>query len=108
MLGDIGGAIGSAVGGIANAAKSAFPKVSSTGGSGGTFLDNIYVWSLNVIFFRQVDDDNSHHGRPLCKNIVVSSYPGYLLIQDADIAINATAEELQRIRAYLEGGFYYE
>lgn len=108
MLGDIGGAIGSAVGGIANAAKSAFPKVSSTGGSGGTFLDNIYVWSLNVIFFRQVDDDNSHHGRPLCKNIVVSSYPGYLLIQDADIAINATAEELQKIRAYLEGGFYYE
>ena len=108
MLGDIGGAIGAAVGGIANAAKSAFPKVSNAGGGGGTFLDNIYAWHLYHIFFRPVDDDNSHHGRPLCKNVVVSSYPGYLLIQDADIAINATAEELQKIRAYLEGGFYYE
>ena len=108
MMGDIGGAIGSAVGGIANAAKAAAPKVSSTGGGGGTFLDNIYVWHLYHIFFIPVEDDNSHHGRPLCKNIKISNYPGYLLIQDADIAINATADELQKIRGYLEGGFYYE
>ena len=108
MMGDIAGAIGAAVGGIANAAKAAAPKLSSAGGGGGTFLDNINVWTLNHMFFIQVDDDSSHHGRPLCRNIQISSYPGYLLIQDADIAINATAEELQKIRAYLEGGFYYE
>ena len=108
MMGDIAGAIGAAVGGIANAAKAAAPKLSSAGGGGGTFLDNINVWSLNYMHFRPVDDDNSHHGRPLCQNITVSSYPGYLLIQDADIAIAATADELSKIRAYLESGFYYE
>lgn len=108
MMGDIAGAIGAAVGGIANAAKAAAPKVSSTGGGGGTFLDNINVWSLNYMHFRPVADDNSHHGRPLCQNITVSNYPGYLLIQDADIAIACTADELSKIRAYLESGFYYE
>lgn len=108
MMGDIAGAIGAAVGGIANAAKAAAPKLSSAGGGGGTFLDNINVWSLNYMHFRPVADDNSHHGRPLCQNITVSGYPGYLLIQDADIAIAATADELSKIRAYLEGGFYYE
>ena len=108
MMGDIAGAIGAAVGGIANAAKSAAPKLSSSGGGGGTFLDNINVWSLNYMHFRPVADDNSHHGRPLCQNITVSNYPGYLLIQDADISITATADELSKIRAYLESGFYYE
>ena len=108
MMGDIAGAIGAAVGGIANAAKAAAPKLSSAGGGGGTFLDNINVWSLNYMHFRPVDDDNTHHGRPLCQNITVSSYPGYLLIQDADIAIACTADELSKIRAYLESGFYYE
>ena len=108
MLGDIAGAIGSAVGGIANTAKAAAPKLSSAGGGGGTFLDNINVWSLNHIFFRPVADDNSHHGRPLCQNIQISNYPGYLLIQDADVSIACTAEELSKIRSYLEAGFYYE
>ena len=107
MMGDIAGAIGSAVGGIANAAKAAAPKSSHTGG-GGSFIDQVDLWFLNYAFFRPVEDDNTHHGRPLCKNITVSSYPGYLLIQDADIAIAATADELSKIRAYLESGFYYE
>lgn len=107
MMGDIAGAIGSAVGGIANAAKANAPKSSSTGTSG-QWIDAIDPWTVNYEFFRPVDDDNSHHGRPLCQNIQISNYPGYLLIQDADIAINATADELQKIRGYLEGGFYYE
>ena len=107
MMGDIAGAIGSAVGGIANAAKAAAPKSTSVGG-GGSFIDQVDLWFLNYIFFRPVDDDINHHGRPLCKDITVSSYPGYLLIQDVDIAIAATADELSKIRAYLESGFYYE
>lgn len=107
MMGDIAGAIGSAVGGIANAAKANAPK-SSSSGSNGQWIDAIDPWTVNYEFFRPVDDDNAHHGRPLCQNIKISNYPGYLLIQDADIAINATADELQKIRGYLEGGFYYE
>ena len=107
MMGDIAGAIGSAVGGIANAAKANAPKSSSVGGNG-QWIDAIDPWTVNYEFFRPVADDNSHHGRPLCQNIQVSNYPGYLLIQDADIAIAATADELSKIRAYLESGFYYE
>ena len=107
LMGDIAGAIGAAVGGIANAVKASAPIVSTISG-GGSFMENFYDWQIITQQFTAVDDDNSHHGRPLCKNITVSSYPGYLLIQDADIAIAATADELSKIRAYLESGFYYE
>ncbi len=107
MMGDVAGAIGSAVGGIVNAAKANAPKSTSTGGNG-QWVDVIDPYTINYEFFRPVPDDNSHHGRPLCQNITLSSYPGYLLIQDADISIAATADELSKIRAYLESGFYYE
>lgn len=107
LLGNVAGAIGSVVGGIANAAKASAPKMSTMGG-GGSFMENYFTWYVVFKFMRPVADDNAHHGRPLCRSIQISNYPGYLLIQDADIAISATAEELQKIRAYLEGGFYYE
>ena len=107
LMGDIAGAIGAAVGGIANAVKASAPIVSTISG-GGSFMENFYDWQIITQQFTAVADDNSHHGRPLCQNITVSSYPGYLLIQDADIAIAATEDELSKIRAYLESGFYYE
>ena len=107
MSGNIGGAISGAASGIGSAIESLYPKVQSVG-SGGSYADIPRAIHLIAQFFSIVDDDITHHGRPLCQNITPSNYPGYLLIQDGDIAISGTQEEAQEIKKYLESGFYYE
>lgn len=59
-------------------------------------------------FFKIVDDDISHRGRPLCEDKQLSTIPGYIMVADADISIPGTAEENTRIKGYLESGFFYE
>ena len=60
------------------------------------------------IHYDIADDDNTHNGRPLCKVRTPASLGGYMMIQDADISAPATKQELEEIRGYMEGGFYYE
>lgn len=55
-----------------------------------------------------VEDDNANRGRPLCRSKRVSSVPGYLLIEDPDISLPATAQENQAIKSYMRSGFFYE
>ena len=38
----------------------------------------------------------------------IKNLGGYMIIQDGDVALNATSAEDAKVRAYLEGGFYYE
>lgn len=102
----VGGVIG-AVSGIGNAVESLMPRA-NTIGTTGTFAANHGDFRLDFQFFRPVNDDNTHNGRPLCQVKTISSLSGYMLIQDGDVAINGTATEDGKVRAYLEGGFYYE
>ena len=106
MVGSVGGAIGS-LSGIGNAIESLMPRA-NTIGTTGTFAANHGDFRLDFQFFRPVDDDNTHNGRPLCDVRTLSTLSGYQLIQDGDVAISGTATEDAKIRAYLEGGYYYE
>lgn len=107
LSGIIGGIAGAGVA-VGSATQALAPKLSSTGGGGG-FIDVNQPWYINYQFLRPVDDDITHNGRPLCQIRKPNVLNGYMLIQDGDIdATGATADELQSIRAYLEGGFYYE
>lgn len=64
---------------------------------------------LNCIFYDVTEDDNEHHGRPLCQNKTVSALGGYMEVLDGDIALSgATEMESQTVTNYLEGGFFYE
>lgn len=63
---------------------------------------------LFAIHYNVADDDNAQNGRPLCKVRTPASLGGYMMIQDADISAPATKQELEEIRGYMEGGFYYE
>lgn len=63
---------------------------------------------LISIFHDVADDDNTHNGRPLCKVRTPASLGGYMMIQDADVSIAGTAEEIQAIKETMESGFYYE
>lgn len=102
----LGGTVGLA-NGIMNGIVAQQPHVSSMG-SNGSFLMLYPQVTLYSTFYTLVDDDNASNGRPYCKIAKPSTLGGYMLIQDADISINATSNEIQSVRQYLESGFYYE
>lgn len=80
-------------------------------GSAGGWLglaDNDGTAYLFGIHYDIADDDNTQNGRPLCKVRTPAALGGYMMIQDADISAPASMAELQEIRGYMEGGFYYE
>ena len=108
--GPAGIAAGAIMGGgasIGNAVQ-AIQARAQTVGSTGSFVANRGEFRLDYQFFRPVDDDNTHNGRPLCDVRQISSLSGYMLIQDGDVAITGTSAEDAAVRNYLETGFYYE
>lgn len=106
FMGNLGGFIGAAAG-IGNAAEAIMPRA-STIGTTGTFAANHGDCELDFQFFRPVDDDPAHNGRPLCQMKTISSLSGYVMVQDGDVETTGTSTEDAQIRSYLEGGFYYE
>lgn len=106
FMGNLGGFIGAASG-VGNAVESLMPRA-QTIGSTGAFVSNRGTFRLDAQFFRPVDDDKTHNGRPLCEVRKISSLSGYMIIQDGDVTINGTSAEDSLIRNYLETGFYYE
>lgn len=107
MTGNVAGGIGSIANGIGDAAKAAIPRAQSLG-SNGSFAGLSESPRLDFQFYRPVEDDNDHNGRPLCKVRNVATLGGYMLVQDGDVPINGTQGEGDQVRAFLEGGFYYE
>lgn len=104
FLGDLIGGVAANVG---DAMQMTGAKLSTIGG-GGTYAHLNETPTLYFQFFEIVDDDNAHNGRPLCKVRTPADLGGYMLIQDGDVPISGTAQEARELRAYLEGGFYYE
>ena len=105
--GDAVNGIASGASGIISAADAIMPKARSMS-SQGTFVnvfDNFYSYAEAHYV---VDDDNTHRGRPLCKQVTISTLSGYILVSDPDIAITGTAEESEKIKAYMANGFFYE
>lgn len=96
-----------AAAGIGSMLEGLIPRA-STIGSAGSWGDLVGAPDLNLYFTIAADEDIQHHGRPLCQNRVISSIPGYILVQDGDISIPGTIDENTSIKAYLEGGFFYE
>lgn len=111
VVGTIGAAltgnIAGAVSGIASTVNNNYPSVNSTGLNAG-FGSLLGVWRLTTKFWNVVDEDNTHRGRPLCQVRQLSSLAGYQLCTNTDVQAPATREELDMIRGYLEGGYYYE
>lgn len=104
---DIGGAVVGLASGIGNAIHSLVPRASTIGTTGG-FASGMGDFRLDHQFFRPVDDDNTHNGRPLCEVRRIDTLSGYMIIQDGDVSTTGTATEDAKIREYLETGFYYE
>lgn len=92
---------------IDNATHAAAPQLITSGSNGGLSAFRISP-AVHGQFFPVVDEDNSHYGRPLCEKRTPASLGGYVQVADGDISAPCTNSELQIIRKYLEGGFYYE
>ena len=95
-------------GGLLNTLSSKQPQLSSIGGTGG-MAGLAGTWRLQSIFTRIANEDIADRGRPLCAIRQPSAIPGYMEVRNGDIALpDATAGEFEEVKAYLEGGFYYE
>lgn len=113
-----GGIIGSAIAGLTSknwfsevkdgiAEAELSPTVSTSGSNGALdFLE--YPVVLYSRFTLVVDDDNTQHGRPLCKVRTISSLSGFLMCLKPDLDVAASRTEKEMIMSFLEGGMYYE
>lgn len=95
-------------GGILNTLSSKYPRLLSKGGTGG-IAGLSGTWRLYSVFTYIADEHLSDVGRPLCKIRQMSVIPGFIQVRSAaTLEITGTAEEREQIRAYMEGGFFYE
>lgn len=101
------GVITSITSGIASNMENLFPKL-NTAGSQYNQSEAYSLWRLVSEFHYPVDQDPVHRGYPLCQVKTINTLSGYILVSDPDIAIAGTAEENEKIKAYMAGGFYYE
>ena len=93
--------------GILNAAQATNADVTSKGATGSTIAFDSVPYMV-ARFKILVDDNNEDHGRPLCKRVQLSTIPGYIMVDDPDIALAATAEEIDSVKSYMKNGFFYE
>ena len=63
---------------------------------------------LTAKFYDLVDDNNEHHGRPLCQKVQLFSIPGFIMVDDPDITLPATAAEIDSVKSYMKNGFFLE
>lgn len=91
--------------GIAEAEQS--PTISTSGSNGSLdFLE--YDAILYSRFTHVADDDNTQHGRPLCKVRTINTLSGFIMCLKPDLDLSASRSEKEAIISFMEGGFYYE
>lgn len=66
------------------------------------------VPELVAQYITLADDDVTGRGRPLCSKRLISSIPGYITADPDELSIAASARELEEIRGFISGGFFYE
>lgn len=102
-----GQGISGAASGIMDAAQATNAEVASKGSTGSTIAFDMPPY-LVARFSILVDDNNEDAGRPLCKRVLISSIPGFIMVYDPDVSLPATQDELDAIRGYMSSGFFYE
>lgn len=123
-LASLGGLIQTAVGAIAGGIESFFGggditngiasgaqqmTVASQSKGGGASVAKYGITPyLTGAFYDLVDDNNEDHGRPLCQRVQLFSIPGFIMVDDPDIALTATAAEIDSVKIYMKNGFFLE
>lgn len=98
---------GDVINGIASGAQQMTVSSQSKGGVASVAKYGITPY-LTGAFYDLVDDNNEHHGRPLCQRVQLFSIPGFIMVDDPDIALPATAAEIDSVKSYMKNGFFLE
>lgn len=110
VSGAVAAGMGNIVGfgqGIISAVESMMPQIQVSGGNDSRLW---YYRDPTILseFYPLASEDKEHLGRPLCVRGTIQSYPGYNEVENADIDFACNYSELTEIKAFMEGGFYYE
>lgn len=98
---------GDVINGIASGAQLMTVSSQSKGGVASVAKYGITPY-LTGAFYDLVDDNNEDHGRPLCQKVQLFSIPGFIMVDDPDIALPATAAEIDSVKSYMKNGFFLE
>lgn len=105
--GAIMGAIAGGASGIYNTLQSVMPQV-ETGGQNGSFLAPVNNTHVVEQFYKIVDEDISHRGRPLCEIRTINTLSGFILCAEGDMDISCYDNERKEITRFLTTGFFWE
>lgn len=105
--GAIAGAIAGGASGIYNTLQSAMPQI-ETGGQNGSFLAPVNNTHVIEQFYKIVDEDITHRGRPLCELRQINTLSGFILCAEGEIDISCYDNERKEIVRYLTDGFFWE
>lgn len=98
---------GDIVNGIASGAQQTTVTSQSKGGGASVAKYGITPY-LTGAFYEIVEDNNEDHGRPLCQRVQLSTIPGFIMVDDPDLALPATAAEIDSVKSFLRNGFFLE
>lgn len=107
ITGNVSGAISTLSNGVYNTVSTLMPQM-ETSGSNGNFISPSSQTRILSQFFRIVDENIHHMGRPLYAVCTINTLSGFVLCADGDIDLACMDEERDRIRAYMIGGFFWE
>lgn len=107
MTGGIINGISNAASGIYNTLQSAMPQV-ETSGQNGSFLAPSNATRVVEQFYKIVDEDIAHRGRPLCETRTINTLSGFILCAEGDTDISCYDNERKEISNFLTTGFFWE
>lgn len=108
FTGNIAGAISGAVTGILNGIENNVPHAQTMGSNGSRAqYTSVETFKLEAIWKDVVDDALSDKGRPLCKEVLLSTLAGgYIQTVGAHVDIAGFADEITQINDMLDAGIY--
>ncbi len=97
------------IGGIASAAAASIPGGAQVGGGvSGPNPDLTENWYAYATYFDPIDENQTELGRPLAKVKQISTLSGYIQTARAQIELMGHEEEMSKVNAIMDGGFFYE
>lgn len=105
--GNVGGVISNLATGVMNGLEAHVPHAQERGNNGSI---GIYAldFALENIHAIMADDALVEKGRPLCRNVLLSTLSGYVQTVGADVAIPGSDTEMEELNTFLDGGAYLE
>ena len=102
----IGNGVGAAHG-IMSAMETLYPQV-RTSGEIGSRACYMMMPRLTTKHHSIAEESRALLGRPVCSQLTINSLSGYIAVENGDIDSDASYNESNAIKSYLEGGFFYE